>query len=307
VHSIYADEFFKWVYSPFLTLFILVRHFFQRVYLDGPSFRSFSHMPLIHFIFSSGIIPAFFYSMEFINIVYALPLAVFTDGFQFLDLCLRGLRPSPRGLRPSCYDTPAISYSSWDYCFFATIGFFSSWLSFFQATLLNLLCVCYFPPLFALARLVRGECDMPFHPSPCCWSVLFCHPFMWGSSRWVPSVVYYIRVDIAGYWRGMCPILIIVLFEAEDHNLIHRLLWHGLWALPSAHAPPYGTLCALVIGVSIPTMSITSRVFTVLFYLSRSDLVIIPWTSFHGGAAPRISALPLSWLAPFLLLIQCLH
>jgi len=126
VHSIYADEFFKWVYSPFLTLFILVRHFFQRVYLDGPSFRSFSHMPLIHFIFSSGIIPAFFYSMEFINIVYALPLAVFTDGFQFLDLCLRGLRPSPRGLRPSCYDTPAISYSSWDYCFFATIGFFSS-------------------------------------------------------------------------------------------------------------------------------------------------------------------------------------
>ena len=30
--------------------------------------------------------------MEFINIVYALPLAVFTDGFQFLDLCLRGLR-----------------------------------------------------------------------------------------------------------------------------------------------------------------------------------------------------------------------
>ena len=28
------------------------------------------------------------------------------------------------------------------------------------------------------------------------------------------------------------PILIIVLFEEEDHNLIHRLLWHGLCALP---------------------------------------------------------------------------
>ena len=36
-------------------------------------------------------------------------------------------------------------------------------------------------------------------PSPCCLSVLFRHPFMWGSSRWVPSVVYYIRVDIARY------------------------------------------------------------------------------------------------------------
>jgi len=43
-----------------------------------------------------------------------------------------------------------------------------------------------------------------------------------------------------------------------------------------AHAPPHGTLCALVVGVSIPTMSITSRVLPLLFYLSRSGLVIIP-------------------------------
>ena len=101
-----------------------------------------------------------------------------------------------------------------------------------MGTLLNLLCVRYFPPLFALARLVRGECDMSFHPSPCCLPVLFCHPFMWGSSRWVPSVVYYIRVVIARYFRGIRPILIIVLFEEEDHNLIHQLLWCGLYALP---------------------------------------------------------------------------
>ena len=132
MHSIYADEFFKWVYPPFLTLLILVRHFFQRVSLDGPLFRSFSHMPLIHFIFSSGIIPAFFSSVEFSYIVNALHLALFTDRFQFLDISLRGLRPSPRGLRPSCYDTPAISYSLWDYWFFANIGLFLSWLRFFR-------------------------------------------------------------------------------------------------------------------------------------------------------------------------------
>ena len=54
-----------------------------------------------------------------------------------------------------------------------------------QATLL---CVRYFSPLFALARPCSGGVRHVFTPIPCCWSVLFRHPFMWGSSRWVPSV-----------------------------------------------------------------------------------------------------------------------
>ena len=112
-----------------------------------------------------------------------------------------------RVLRPSCYDIPWMFFLSIigsGNCFrrllmkllASVIGLFSSCFRFFQATLL---CVRYFSPLFALARPYSGGVRHVFTPSPCCWSVLFRHPFMWGSSRWVPSVVYYIRVDIARY------------------------------------------------------------------------------------------------------------